>query len=60
MATTRRVWLPVRSLITVSARKAVEFDANASVTAYTMWDNFRDPVALTRLQSHMRLAGLPE
>jgi TolB-like protein len=43
-----------------TARKAVEFDTNASVTAYTSWDNFRDSDVLTRLQSHMRMAGLPE
>ena len=43
-----------------AARKAVEFDANASVAAYTMWDNFRDPDALTQLQSRMRESGLPE
>ncbi len=43
-----------------TTRKAVEFDANASVTTYTIWDNFRDSDVLTRLQSHMRMAGLPE
>jgi adenylate cyclase len=43
-----------------TARKAVEFDANASVTAYTSWDNFRDSEVLTRLHSLMRKTGLPE
>ena len=43
-----------------TARKAVEFDATASVATYTGWDNFRDSDVLSRLQSHMRMAGLPE
>ncbi|MFT5400816.1 MAG: hypothetical protein ACI8XW_003627 [Gammaproteobacteria bacterium] len=43
-----------------TARKAVEFDADVSVATYTSWDNFRDSDVLNRLQSHMRVAGLPE
>lgn len=43
-----------------TARKAVELDPNASISTYTSWDNFRDSDMLTRLQSHMRMAGLPE